>query len=102
MKMNNRIIDFEQLIEDGYLDEYALRLDTPPFDDAIIGTDHNGRLVYSLEKMICDFAKENNCSEWDAAEFIDYNTIRSLPYFGDMAPVIMYDITDYYVRLENV
>ena len=28
----------------------------------------------------------------DAAEWIDYNTIRSLPYGGPGAPIIMYSL----------
>lgn len=30
----------------------------------------------------------------DAVEFIEYNTIRALPYIGEGAPVIMYPVTD--------
>lgn len=29
----------------------------------------------------------------DAIEFINYNTIRALPFMGDMAPLIIYDTT---------
>ena len=38
------------------------------------------------------------CSEYEAIEFIEYNTLRALPYFGDMAPIIMYDISNYFRR----
>ena len=40
-------IDFDALIESGYLNDEALRLDNPSFDSAIIGIDEYGRLVYS-------------------------------------------------------
>jgi len=34
----------------------------------------------------------DNMSYEDAVEWIDYNTIRTLPYMGIMKPVIMYPI----------
>ena len=33
-------------------------------------------------------------SEEDAREWIDYNTIRALPYFGSDAPVILFTFLD--------
>lgn len=91
-------IDFNALIESGYLSDEALRSDTPSFDSAIIGVDEYGRLVYSFNKMINEFMQANECGEYEAIEFIEYNTLRALPYFGDMAPIIMYDISNYFMR----
>lgn len=34
---------------------------------------------------------KNDCDEIDAIEWIEYNTIRALPYAGDKAPVIVYE-----------
>lgn len=31
-------------------------------------------------------------TEQEAIEWIEYNTIRALPYFGSDAPIIMYPI----------
>ena len=36
--------------------------------------------------------KQNNIDLSDAVEWIEYNTIRSLPYAGDKSPIIMYTI----------
>ena len=30
----------------------------------------------------------------EAIEWIEYNTIRALPYFGEGAPIIMYPLND--------
>ena len=30
----------------------------------------------------------------DAVDWIEYNTIRSLPYAGEKAPIIMYGLED--------
>ena len=34
--------------------------------------------------MIQEFAKDNNCTDEEAEEFIQYNTMRALPYFDDV------------------
>ena len=36
--------------------------------------------------------KQDNMDETEAVEFIEYNTIRALPYVGDGAPIIMYKL----------
>ena len=32
----------------------------------------------------------------EAIEFIEYNTIRATPYAGEMAPIILYNLNDYF------
>ena len=63
-------------------------------DKCIIGIDTNGRAVYSFEKMIQSLM-ENGMDDMDAIEWIEYNTIRALPYIDNQtdghAPIIMYD-----------
>ena len=61
------------------------------FDDATIGTTPDDRVVYSYSKMIDCLMVNDGMDYEEAAEFIDYNTIRSLPYIEN-APVIMYSI----------
>ena len=39
----------------------------------------------------------DNITEEEAIDFIDYNTIRSLPYYGENAPIIMITNGDEYV-----
>jgi len=40
----------------------------------------NVHAVYSEEKMLEYWCKENKCEHIEAVEFYEYNTLRSLPY----------------------
>lgn len=71
-----------------------------PEDSAVVGVDVCGpvsRLVYDYDKLVeavaGGFSRSGNESDVDlleqAAEFVDYNHARSLPYMGEGAPVIM-------------
>lgn len=60
----------------------------PSFDDALVGITDDGRAVYDRDKMVKWMSKHDGISEEDAEEFISYNTIRSLLYMGDDAPIV--------------
>lgn len=62
------------------------------YDGAIIGVTTDGRAVYDFDKMVEELMQDEEWSYEDAVEWIDYNTIRSLPYAGLKAPIIMYPI----------
>lgn len=64
------------------------------FDSAIIGVSHDDRVVYDYDEMVVGFAEENGITEEDAIDFIEFNTIRSLPYVED-SPIIVHRIFDY-------
>ena len=38
--------------------------------------------------------KYDNMTDTEAIEWIEYNTIRALPYAGEKAPIIMYKIRE--------
>lgn len=60
------------------------------FLPAIVGFDrNNGRAIYSREKLIECYMEECDMSYDDAAEWIEYNVDRSLPYLAPHAPIIM-------------
>lgn len=71
----------------------------PDFYDAIVGYIFNEDdlpvLVYDYNKMVESLAAEYSESEdpiIDAIEFINYNTLRTLPYMPNNGrPVIMYN-----------
>jgi hypothetical protein len=42
--------------------------------------------------MVESLVRRDGMTELDAQEFIDYNTIRAIPYAGEYAPIIMYRI----------
>lgn len=70
----------------------------PDFYEAIIGYYYNEMdlpvLVYKYDKMVECLAKEYDDSEdpyLDAMEWIDYNTMRTLPYMNAKGrPIIIY------------
>ena len=60
------------------------------YDAAILGLDNEDRVVYDLNKMITAYMAANNADYIDAVEWIEYNTLRSLPYIEASArPVVL-------------
>ena len=72
----------------------ALVFENPSYDDAFIGISDTGRAIYDYDLMVECLVAEDGMSAEEAIEFIDFNTIRSLPYFGDMAPIVLYRTYD--------
>ena len=68
-------------------------LENPSYLNAIIGITDEGALCYSYEKMIECLIEEDKMEQEDATEFIDYNTIRALPYASSMGvrPIVVYN-----------
>lgn len=68
--------------------------DTPDlYKDAIVGlTSDDEHLIYSYDKLIESMMKVNGWTYEEAVEWIDYNTIRSLPYMKPCEPIIMFDL----------
>jgi len=71
----------------------AIVFENPDYDAAIIGVDSIGRVIYDLEKMT-ECLHEEGMSYEDALDFIGYNTVRSLPYMGPKAPIVMRSVDD--------
>lgn len=71
------------------LPEGAIILDNSAFDNSIIGVTLDGRLIYDYDKMIEELIEDDDMSFDEAMEWIDYNTIRALPYAGSGAPIII-------------
>ena len=82
----------EYLIERGKSD--TVYFTSPDFLDAIIGISDDGHLVYSYSKMVESLMLTESMGYEDAVEFIDYNTVRAIPYMGEYAPIIVYRISD--------
>ena len=69
--------------------EDAIVFDNPDYDFAIIGITTDGKVVYDYSKMIESLMEQDKMTYLEAVEFIDYNTIRVIPYAGEYAPIIM-------------
>ena len=86
----------EKLLENGYEGiKYPVG---DSYDDALIGVieDSNWQhAVYDYNLKIKWLMDNDNMSSEDAAEWIDYNTVRAIPYMGQDAPMIMYPLDDW-------
>ena len=73
--------------------ENTVVFDNPSYLNAIVGISDEGALCYSYEKMIKCLMEEDKMEYDDAMEFIDYNTIRALPYASSMGvrPIVIYN-----------
>lgn len=79
-------------IENSGFDDIVI-FENPSFDDALIGVSTDGQAVYIFEKMVECLMAEDGMSYEEAAEFIEYNTIRSLPYV-EFSPIVVYAIEE--------
>ena len=76
------------------LPEDAIVFDNYAYDNSIIGTTFDGRAIYSYELMVKELMRDEGWDEIDAIEWINYNTLRALPYAGEKAPMIVYTDED--------
>ena len=80
----------ERLAEHGYED--VIVFENFSYDDALIGVTEDNRAVYDFDKMVDWLCENEGFSPEEAIEWIEYNTIRALPYAGEDAPIIMYQL----------
>ena len=82
------------LLDGGYDDTVVL--EDPDYATAFIGVSDEGRAIYDYDLMI-DFLveKEGMADYMEAADFLSYNTLRAIPYFGDQRPIVMYRSEEY-------
>ena len=57
------------------------------FDDAIVGVDPMGRIVYDINKMI-DVLVQDDMTEEEAQEYLDFNVLST--HVGDLTPIHVY------------
>lgn len=81
---------FDAISELGYEDTVILQ--NPDYLSAIVGITDDGRIVYQYSRMVDHLILVEGMERNEAIEFIDYNTIRAIPYMGDKAPIIVYDL----------
>lgn len=84
----------DAMVEDQGIEEEVLILDDPAYDKSIIELTEDGRLVYDFDKMVKEFAEDEQCDELDAIEWLKYNILRALPYMGKRAPIIITESKD--------
>ena len=82
----------DKLAEAGYEDSVVF--ESPDYDDAIIGVTDDGNVVYDFYKMVEHLMNKDGITFLEAVDFIEYNTIRALPYAGGTAPIIVTMLKD--------
>ena len=90
MKEEQNITAEQRILDAGY--ENVIIFSDFSYDDALIGISEDDRAIYDYDLMVNWLIKNSNMTEEEAVEWIDYNTVRSLPYFGDKSPIVMYKI----------
>lgn len=82
------MIDIEELKSQN--EDLVYLGNTPEqYQDAIVGLTCDGNhVVYDYDKFAESLVSEGMTQE-EAYEWIEYNTIRSLPYAGEYAPVVI-------------
>lgn len=83
--------DVRELIED-YEYEDVLIFSNPDYASAFIGVSDDNRAIYSYDKMIKHLMDKDSMTYIEAIEFIEFNTMRAMPYFGEKTPIIMYEL----------
>lgn len=76
--------EIQNKLKDG-----ALVFDNYAYDNSIIGETFDGRAIYCFEYMVEELMTDEGCDEIEAIDWIDYNTIGSLPHGGKQAPIIV-------------
>ena len=80
----------EWAVDQGYED--AIVLESPTYRNAVLGISDDGRVIYSESIILEDMMIDEGMDEEEALDYFGYNLIRSLPYMGKMAPIILRDI----------
>ena len=82
----------EKILAAGYED--VIIFENYSYDDALIGVTDDGRAVYDFDRMVRWLVDTEGFTDEEAIEWIEYNTIRALPYMGEEAPIIMYPLPE--------
>ena len=84
--------DVKELIEEfGYED--VVIFSNPSYASAFIGISEDNRATYDYNKMVEYLKEKEGWSDIEAIEFIEYNSIRSLPYYEN-SPIIIHRLVE--------
>ena len=84
--INNKLRDF---IAEEHSE--ARVFNVPSYDNSVLGLSDD-HVVYDFEQMVEEFMSEHQCTKEEAIEFLEYNTIRTLPYIEEkVRPIIIFN-----------
>ena len=68
--------------------EETMFFENPSFVKAITGITDSGQLIYDYNLMISAAMEEEGWTDEEAIEWIEYNTLRTIPYMGHAHPIV--------------
>ena len=68
--------------------EETIFFENPSFVKAITGITDSGQLIYNFDMMIEAAMEEEGWDAESAIEWIEYNTLRSIPYIEGNRPIV--------------
>jgi hypothetical protein len=87
--MKNKLKAIFELAKDSEaLKPIGINGNSDGYDEAVMGISTDGRLVYSVEKMIKIIIRDSDMDKSEAIEWLDYNTFNA--YVGEMTPIWVY------------
>jgi hypothetical protein len=87
--MKNKLKAIFELAKDSEaLKPIGINGNSDEYDEAVMGISTDGRLVYSVEKMIEILIRDSDMNKVDAIEWLEYNTFNA--YVGEMTPIWVY------------
>ena len=72
-----------------YTHDPVVVFDNLDYDSALIGITEDNRAVYDYDLMIKYLMDTQGWDETESIEWIEYNTLRALPYVQG-SPIVMY------------
>lgn len=79
----------EEFIQELLEENESIIFENPSYKNALIGITTDGRAVYDYPLMVEDLMNEDSMDYEEAVEFIDYNTLGSLPQPETKYPIII-------------
>ena len=72
--------------------EEAVVFNSPSYDNAIVGLSTEGRVIYDYDLMVKELTDNTALTEDEAIQYLEYNTIRTLPYIEEQVrPIILHN-----------
>jgi hypothetical protein len=68
--------------------EETMFFENPSFVKAITGITDSEQLIYDYDLMILAAMEEENWDVEEAIDWIEYNTLRTIPYMGACHPIV--------------
>lgn len=85
-------LKIQQLVDRGCED--TVLFNNYDYASALIGVSESNCAIYDFNLMVEYLMENEGMEELEAIEWIEYNTIRALPYMGDGAPIILYRLEE--------